>query len=201
MYITSIEGPVRKKYRVFLNDEPVWLLYWTELCELGLKAGDELSDGQILEIETGLLARRAKNRCMHILEKRDKTEWQLSQQRLKDGYTERSVQAAVDSMKQLGYLDDLRFSQFYIENRKDQKGSRQLTAELMAKGVPEDIIEKALSESEMPGDTQVIRSLMEKKHFRPEEASDSETEQMIRYFIRKGFSYASVKEAMKQEIV
>ncbi len=199
MQITKIEpvGNTRKKYRIYLNDEPAFLLYGSEVRSYHLRENEEIDENSWQEITSAVLPKRAKLRCMHILKSFDKTEWQL-RQKLKEGeYPDEAIDEAIAYVKSYGYVDDSRYAENYINSHRKSKSPQQMVMTLASKGISKEVISAAFEECEPVDATEQIRSWMTKKHFDPETA-DSDTERrFIQFLMRKGFGYREIKETFR----
>ncbi len=71
------------------------------------------------------------------------------------GLTESAVEELVARMLRVGYLDDRRFAEFWVESRSRHRpcGPARLRRELRQKGVPAAIVSEVLSEA-MPPETE-----------------------------------------------
>lgn len=149
------------------------------------------------------MQKRAKLRCMHLLEKRDYTEKELRQKLLtgKTVYTEEQIDGAIDYVKSFHYVDDGRYACQYIEAMQQRKSRRQIEQELYQKGVAKELVQEAFEETgEVPEEEQIAR-WMEKRKFHPEEADLKEKQRMYAFLARKGFRPENIQRAMKSEFV
>lgn len=147
------------------------------------------------------LQKRAKLRCMHLLERRDYTEKQLKD-KLRMGKTEyppEVIDAAVEYVKGYHYVDDARYARQYIECMKIKKSRRQIEQELYQRGVDRQLVEAAFEETEKVPEEELIRAWMEKRHYQPGCADEKERRRMYAFLTRKGFSGAGIARAMKME--
>ena len=149
------------------------------------------------------MLKRAKLRCMHLLEKRDYTEKEL-RQKLENGkteYTEEQIDGAIAYVKSFHYVDDGRYACKYIEAMLSRKSRRQIEQELYQKGVDRELIQEAFEETgEVPEEEQIAR-WMEKRNIHPEEADLKEKQRMYAFLARKGFRAENIQRAMKSEFV
>ena len=198
MQITRIE-PLKgrgKKFRVYLNDEPAFLLYASDLAEYKLSEGQELDPGTLETIYSAVLLKRAELRCMYILKTMDKTEWQIRRKLKEEEYPDRVIDGAVEYVKSYRYIDDLRYSRNYMESRQQSRSRQQITAELRNRGVRPEIIEQAFEESGAGSEASAIRYWMEKKHIDPDDCSEEEIKKFIVFLQRKGFHYQDIKKTL-----
>ena len=88
------------------------------------------------------MQKRAKLRCMHLLEKRDYTEKELRQKLMtgKTEYTEEQIDAAIAYVKSFHYVDDGRYACKYIEAMQSRKSRKQIEQELYQKGVAKELV-------------------------------------------------------------
>ncbi|MDO4343293.1 MAG: regulatory protein RecX [Eubacteriales bacterium] len=145
------------------------------------------------------LKKRAKLRCMHLLERRDYTEKQL-RDKLRMGKTEyppEVIDEAIAYVKSYHYVDDARYARQYVEYKKEKKSRRQIEQELFERGVSRALIEQAFEQTEQVPEQELIRRWMEKKHFDPSEADLAQKRRMYAFLARKGFSASAISEMMR----
>lgn len=196
MLITRLEAVNGKKYRVYLNDAPAFLLYSSEVSRYCLKEGQELDENQEREIYSAVLSKRAKLRCMNLLKTMDKTEEQLRQKLRQGEYPEPVIEEALEYVKHYHYVDDLRYARNYIDSRKDTKSRQQIRYDLLGRGISEDIIIQAWEETDPVDEMALILRWKEKKGFDPASADQKETQRFYQFLLRKGFSYPDIKKAL-----
>jgi regulatory protein len=94
-----------------------------------------------------------------------------------------------------GYIDDEKFTRFWVENRNLTKGSskRKLIAELRLKGVEQSIIDLVLSDSDRSDDDE-LRKVLAKKS-----SKYDDEQKLIAYLARQGFMYDDIKAALSED--
>ena len=92
-----------------------------------------------------------------------------------------------------GYLDDRRFAEFWVENRFVKKGvsRKRLMLALSQKGVSREMIEEVLDGR---NDEDELRKMIARKR-----AKYAESEKLIAYLCRQGFSYDLVKRLVEED--
>lgn len=97
----------------------------------------------------------------------------------------------MNKLKEYGYIDDLRYSRAYIRSRINKKGINVISYELIAKGVPGDIIDEAISQSDIPDEKGTIMRVLERRY----DVHDclEKRDRIIAFFLRKGFKYRDIK--------
>ena len=153
-----------------------------------------------------MVGKRAKKRAMHLLERMDRTEKQL-RDKLEDGkYPQVCIDEAIAYVRKYHYIDDMRYARNYISYRyactfirySQEKMSRlQLKMKLTQKGVPRDVIEKALEEEYSGEESAQIARLLEKRKFVAEEADEREFQRTYQYLLRRGFRSSDILKVMK----
>lgn len=146
------------------------------------------------------MQKRAKLRCMHLLEKRDYTEKQL-RDKLRQGktqYTQEMIEEAIAYVKSYHYIDDERYACRYVECMKDKKSRRQIEQELFQRGITGELVSMAFEQTETMPEEELVSYWLEKKNYRPEEADIREARRMYAFLARKGFSAETISRCMKK---
>jgi regulatory protein len=215
MKITGLTSQQRDPNRVnvMVDGKYRFSLDVFQVGDLGIKVGKEYSEAELVELETesqfGKLYGRALEYCLmrphSAKEVRDylyrKTLNKKVRNRqtgeLKDrpGVSKAVTDRVFDRLVDKGYIDDEKFTRFWIDNRNQRKGTsqRKLQAELAAKGVDRAIVDKHLAESDR-NDTDELQKMIAKKRTKyPDE------QKLMQYLARQGFSYDDIKNALSSE--
>lgn len=188
MLVTRVEELAKGKRRVWLENQPPFVLYRGEVRQLQLSEGSEVSAEQYQELLEAVLIPRARKRAMHLLEQMDRTEAQLREKLARSEYPQAAVEAAVAYVKGFHYIDDYRYACSYIRYRCDSRSSRQLAMELARRGVPRQVVEEAMeAEYSCEDEGEKIKRWMEKKHYDATGAQQKERQRMYQFLMRKGF--------------
>ena len=96
----------------------------------------------------------------------------------------------VERLTSRGYVDDLRFAEYYVENRFVKKGisRRRLEIELMKKGIDRNIIDEVIGARD---DGEEIKKIIAKKYGKYDE------DKLIQYLCRQGFDYQLVQSLVR----
>ena len=173
------------------------LLYKGEVRKLGLQEQTVISREKYDEIIYEILGTRAKKRAMFLLERMDRTEHQLRDKLMQNGYPAVCVDLAIDYVKKYHYIDDLRYATNYISYQQKRKCRQKLKIDLLTKGIDKNVIEQALDEA-FDSDEQIkIRQLLEKKHYDPKECDRKEKQKTYQYLMRRGFKGSDILHVMK----
>lgn len=182
-----------------------------QYADLGIKVGKDYTEEELIELETesqfGKVYARALEYCLmrphSAKEVRDylyrKTRSTKTRNRRTGEITERegvsqTITARVyDRLVDKGYIDDEKFTRYWVENRSLNKGAsqRKLTAELRAKGVDSSIIERHLAETIRSDEGELQKVIAKKQRRYPDE------QKFIQYLMRQGFRYDDIRDALR----
>lgn len=183
-----------------------------QVVDLGIKVGNEYSEAELKELETesqfGKLYARALEYCImrphSSKEVRDYLHRKTLDMKYKSkrtgelkertGVSKEVAERVFNRLVEKGHIDDERFARWWIENRNMKKGAsrRKLTAELRAKGVDQEIIDRYLAESPRNDETE-LQKIIAKKAGRY-----SDPQKLMQYLARQGFSYEDIREALRE---
>lgn len=184
-----------------------------QVADLGIKVGNEYDEKELAALETesqfGKLYTRALEYTMlrphSSREVRDYLYRKTRTTKVKNrrtgelserpGVSQELTQRVYDRLNEKGYIDDEKFTKFWVENRNLKKGAsrRKLQAELSAKGIDRIIVEKYLNESER-SDQDELQKIIAKKRARYDDE-----QKFMQYLARQGFSYDDIKDALSSE--
>jgi regulatory protein len=177
-----------------------------QVSDLGIHVGKEYTDEGLkaLEMESqfGKVYARALEyslmRPHSAKEVRDYLYRKTRDGRTKTGDIKKGVSPEVthrvfDRLVQKGYVDDEKFTRYWIDNRSLTKGmsKRKLQQELQAKGIDSALIGQYLAAS-FRSDEEEIQKVIAKKRARyPDDLK------LMQYLARQGFSYDDIKQALE----
>ncbi len=191
--ITAIEPQTKGKRRLHLDSGEVWILYTGDLRTLHLSEGTVLTEQQYIQIRRDVIGKRAKKRAMHLLERMDRTERDLRGKLLDSEYPPDLVDEAVAYVKSYHYVDDERYADCYVRLCGTAKSAGKLRMELQQKGVDREVADRVLeSYADERDETQMIRELLEKRHYDPQTADQKQQRRMYGYLQRRGFRSSDI---------
>lgn len=209
MKVTGITAQQKDKDRVniMIDGKYRFSLDILQVADLGIRIGKEYTEEELISLEEesqfGKLYTRTLEYCLmrphSTREVKDYLYRKTRDTRTKTGSIKKGVSAELtervfERLSQKGYIDDEKFTKFWVENRNLRKGTslRKLTAELRAKGVEQSIIERHLGDS-LRSDEDELRKVIAKKQGRY-----SDPQKFMQYLARQGFSYDDIKEALNE---
>lgn len=154
--------------------------------------------------EEDWLLTNCKERSLYIIQNYPKTEKKL-REKLKQGkkYSDKIIDEAIKFLKKYNYINDEEFAKRYIELHAHKETFKVMRQKLYVKGVPKDLIEKVINDTESSYDEMTIaKNLLIKKYpnFEQEIATmDMKQKQKIyQYLLRKGVKYDIVLKLVKE---
>jgi regulatory protein len=88
---------------------------------------------------------RAFDAGIRLLARRPYGGAELGRRLFQLGYPEDETTAALERFVELGYVDDASFAELHVARRAGRRGPRALAAELQAKGVDRETVQRAVS--------------------------------------------------------
>ena len=143
---------------------------------------------------------RAKRRALYLLTDMDRTEKELYDRLKKTGYSEETVNAAMEYVKSFGYIDDVRYARKYIEIFRDRKSRRKMMYDMAAKGVDREVIENAFLEYPEYDETDLIRRLAEKKLRGRDLTEPGVWQKTAAYLARRGFASGDIVKVLQSSL-
>ncbi len=198
--ITALEIQKRDKERVsvFLDGEFAFGLPILEAAKL--HKGQELTDDDIQKLREIDAVALAVDRALNLLARRPYSSAEIRRNLAAHEVAPPIIDAALEKLIDLGYVDDLAFARFWIDNRERFKprGPRALCYELRQKGVPDDIIGTVLADLEVHDSA--YRAAQERiKRLRGLQHQTFRTK-LGSFLARRGFSYGVARDVIDRLI-
>ena len=175
-------------------------LYKSDIAKYGLSAGEvskEVSD----EILNEILPKRALDRALKIITGRDMTEGMIKDKLYEDGYPSFITDSVIERLKTERLINDERFIRGFIEGKSSKKSKRDIMIALASKKVnmylAESIYDELKEEGDLSDEKELIRKLLEKRHYDFANATFEDKQKQIRYLMGKGFDMDSIHSALK----
>lgn len=207
MKITAITAQQKLPHRVnvFVDGKYRLSLDIAQIPELGIKVGKEYTEEELYKIENesvfGRLYTRTLEYCFarphSAKEVKDYLYKKTRDSRTKDGGVKKGVSPEVtkrvyDRLLEKGYIDDKKFTNYWVENRQIRKGisERKLKLELQQKGIDRTIVEEVLSKNIRNDDEELQKIIAKKRKKYPDDMK------LKQYLLRQGFSYDDINSAL-----
>ena len=199
--ITLLERQKKNKERVNVYLDGEFAFGLNEMDAVLLKKGQQLSEIEIAELRQKDAVAKAFDTGVNLLSYRPRSTQEIRQRLLKKSIDELVVEAAIDKLQRLGFLDDRAFARFWIEdrNRFKPRGRRALSYELRNKGIADSITQELLDE--LVDEADGAYEAAQKRVRRMRGKTQREFKQKIGAFLqRRGFNYEAVNGALTQLI-
>lgn len=199
--VTEIADIDKKRCKIYINQEFAFVLYKRELLQYQISEDKEIDSSTYNEIVQDLLVKRAKKRCLYLLQKRPYTEQKL-REKLREGFYPPEIEeTAIEYVKSFHYVDDYEFACQYIFYHKDSETRRKMEEKLMVKGVAKDTLRQAFEDTyddlqQQEQELKQAQLLLQKKKFDVQNSDKKEKRRIYAFLVRKGFGTSVIQKAM-----
>ncbi|MEK7065640.1 MAG: regulatory protein RecX [Patescibacteria group bacterium] len=102
------------------------------------------------------------------------------------------TEKVTERLRELGYVDDIKFVQWWVEQRQGRKpkGMQLIIRELLSKGVARDAIEQVLS-SEIENQEEMAKKALQQKL-----KTVQDKKKLMDFLLRRGFDASSARRAV-----
>lgn len=187
----------KERVNVYLDDEYAFSLTLIEAAQL--HKGQVLTQAEIDRLRDADAVQQAVDQAARFLSYRPRSSAEVRQNLSGKGYSESTVAAALERLATLGYLDDLAFTRYWLENRETfrPRGPLALRYELRQKGVQDALIDAVLAESYDEADAAFRAAQDRSRRLR---GTDRATfrKRLLSFLQRRGFSYGVCQDAINQ---
>lgn len=148
--ITALEVQKRNRQRVSVYIDGEFAFGLSLLEAARLKKGQTLSEAEIAALRGEDAVLQAVDRAAHFLSYRPRSAQELRRSLAEKEIAPAVIDAAIERLAAMGYVDDAAFARFWVENRSQFRplSKKALRFELRQKGVDEGIIQDVLAESD-----------------------------------------------------
>ncbi len=212
--ITKITAGVKDPNRanVFLDGKFAFSLDIAQVVDFGIKVGQKVNEERLKELQNAsefgklyqrtlewTLARpRSVSETSNYLRQRKQRRSALNWQRERDGkkplpeLREDTMALVLQRLIEKGYVDDLKFTQYFIENRRLRKGisPRRLKIELKQKGISDNIIQQVTETTERTEDEEIMK-VIRKKYKKYDKSK------LAVYLVKQGFDLQKSRDAVE----
>lgn len=198
LYAISLEPKPDSEDLFFETDSTGLLVLDASLvAEKGLSVNQEITNEDLVNLVSESFLRRAKSRALWYLSRGDLSYKELFG-KLCRAFPEEAAKNACDKMQELGFINDERYAERLAENLLTGKRVSKRQAEyLMAgKGIDRETARYALDE--VDADPVVIITELIEKKYKNKMGDKASTEKVIAALARRGFSFSSIREAVKK---
>ena len=198
--VTALEIQKRNKERVnvYLDNEYAFSL--DIMAAAQLRKGQELDDNEIADLRDQDDVTRAVDRAVRFLSYRPRSITEVRRNLAEKKVDDVVIDATIERLKNLGYLDDRSFAAYWVENRDQFKplSQRALRYELRQKGIADSIIKGVLDDLDEAGAAYRAAQSQVRRH--RHKTHDEFRAKISAFLQRRGFGYDVIREAVDQLI-
>lgn len=205
MKITAIRAQRRQRERlnVHVDGEFRLALPSEVILRRGLRAGMEITEAAIRELEAEDLAWKARQASLTLLSYRPRTARELQRRLERKDFPGEVARATVEDLRSRGLVDDAAFAESFVRDRMRMRprGRRRLIQELRAKGVDPDAADSAISrvlEGEDASELDLARKAAERWAPRAGEEPRSARRRLHGFLARRGFGSDAIRTVMDE---
>lgn len=136
---------------------------------------------------------QGKRYALSLLSHRMYTCFEINEKLIKKGVSPEEAEEAVGWLLNLGYLDDKKYAEFYINDavKFANKGMFRIKQELSRKGIAKSIVDEAAEEAEISVED-VLAEYVRRKIGDETELSYKEMARLKNHLARRGYSYGDI---------
>ncbi len=202
MRITAIKAQIKNTERVsvYLDGKYSFSLTQNQLLELKIHSGMELTEQELEDLKKASDYGKLLERSMNYVMIRPRSIRELRDYLWRKKADPEMAEKIITKLETRGYLGDASFARSWVRARQLTKpvSKRRLTAELMQKGVSNELIKAALGDNETEDaydETAALRSIITKKR---KQARYQDEQKLMQYLARQGFGYDLIKSTLAE---
>jgi regulatory protein len=169
-----------------------------------LAMGREIDSGLQDRLNAAADAEAAYCTALRVLEIRSFARGDLTRRLLRKGHPRPAVEAALQRVHELGFLDDAAYARTYVQTRAARgRGPSRLTRDLLSMGVERSLIDRAL-EAEWPegSDQTAVPLALARKRAGQLGGLPRQTKRrrVVAYLARRGFTGREISEMVEKVV-
>ncbi|MAS34770.1 MAG: RecX family transcriptional regulator [Anaerolineaceae bacterium] len=198
--ITKLEIQKKNKERANVYLDGDYAFSVDIMVAAGLQKGQQLSDVEIEVMKDEDAVSRAVDRAVRYLAYRPRSTAEVRRNLADKQTPEAVIEAAVERLNRMGYLDDQSFARFWVDNRNQFKplSERALRYELRQKGVPDSVIASALDD--LDANDAAYRAAQSRVRSYRQKTRTEFRNKMSAFLQRRGFNFDVIRETVEQLI-
>lgn len=202
--ITQISENKKNKDRVsiFADDEFLLSCHKELIYKKSLKKGDKVDPNLLLDLAKEDEYMKAKDAALRYIERSLKTIHEI-EKKLKDKeYSDETIIRVITFLDEYKLVDDDKYAEIFFKEKLRTRGVKKARFELSSKGIPKEIMEKALetlSSSSVEEDS--CLKLAEKKYaqlVKRETDAYKLKNKLYTFLLGKGYSYELINSTLSK---
>ena len=201
MQITSVEKSKKNKnlISVFVDEKCAFSISEEDFLSMNLYEKKELSEEEIGYIKSTLSFRTAKTIAVGYLSFKLRTEMEVREKLLNEGFVNETIHQVIDELKAIGYINNKMYAQKYVYDRSKlkPKSKRLLKLELIGKGISEEIADEVLENWDVD-ECAVAEGLVKKKFGKYDLSDDSVMKKAFMFLRHRGYKDEIIETAINK---
>ena len=140
---------------------------------------------------------RAKKKAMSLLQHNDRTEWQLRDKLMRNGFSEEAVENAIEYVRSFHYIDDERYAVRFVEIYHETRSIKRLKQDLYKRHISDELIEIAI-ENINNDDSAALNHEIERIGQNLKSMTYEEKQKVAAKLFRKGFRMGDIMEKLRE---
>lgn len=178
------------RYNIHMDGTYRFSVHEDVLVRFALSKGMKVDGEEIRRILAEEEWNKVRQSALHYLSYRPRTVREVEVHLQAKGYEPDSIHSVITEVKDQGFLDDRRFAEAWVEERRGRKGYGVLALkrELEQKGISPEIAEDVLSRVDDEEERKLARETAEKRYRRLAGEPWPKVERRLgQYLLRRGF--------------
>ncbi len=201
--ITNIELQKNNKNRVniYIDESYAFSCDAEIIYRYGLKIGSNIDIKELKKVTDEDNFIKAKNSALRTIEKTYKSEKQIKDKLIKQGYDETVVLKTIGFLKEYDFINDYRYVDMYIKEKSASYGIQKMKYSLLMKGIPEEIINEKLQNIDKDLEREAAKKIALKKYnvlIKRELDSKNLYRKLYQHLLSKGYSYECIKSVVSE---
>ncbi len=197
--ITALKAQKRNPNRISVYLDGEYAFGLARIVAAWLQIGQQMTTEQVAKLRAQDTVEVAYQKALHFLSYRPRSEAEVQQRLIKQGYTELDIETVLQRLREHGFVQDTDFARQWIENRSTfrPRSHRVLAMELRQKGVGEETIQDALTDAKDDEELAYQAALHRLQRY---ENLDWEVfrEKLGGFLLRRGFTYGTVSPVVRR---
>lgn len=195
--VVSVEKYKGSTYRINFEDKEPAFVNSEIISQFGIRSGMAISEADWEKVIYANEFRRARERALYLMDYRDHSYIELFK-KLEKNYDEEICYDVIDSLVQVGIVDDRRYAENLAQRLMEVKrcGYFKAVQEMRQKGISKELADEILSDYE-DSTIRRIKDLIDSKYARRLEDEDG-VKRVKNALVRNGYSYKDINTALEE---
>lgn len=197
MKITGLSGYKGDTWEIQIDGGQKIFVNLSVVEKFALREGQEISSGELSEITSADILRKAKKRGMYLLGERDYGKAELTEKLVRT-YNREIAEEAVEYICSLGYINDeeyaAKLADYFIKSK--HYGVRRAKQEMLRRGLDRELVENTLEDFSEEELDEELTALIEKKYINKVSDPD-DRRRTVAALVRRGYGFGSVKRCIE----